>query len=97
MPCLQTTYEIVAEHPDGRRYCVRFASRKSIRGMVDAVRAMAPHLLRVCGLPETARMEDCRTNGGLPSCRIDAWAIRFTGRTDIGSRGDRLPWIGRVE
>lgn len=89
-----TTYEIAAEHADGRRYCVRFTNRKSISGMVAAVQAMAPHLLRVCGVADDARLTDC-TAGRLPACRMDAWTIRFTGRTDVSSREAPLPWIGR--
>lgn len=91
-----TTYEIAAEHEDGRRYCVRFSNRKSVRALRDNVRAMAEHLLRVCGLPETAAMTDCRTNGGWPACRIGPWTVRYTGRTSIASRGEPLPWIGRL-
>ena len=94
MPSYATTYEIAAEHADGRRYCVRFTNRKSIRGMVAAVQAMAPHMLRVCGVPGDARLTDCR-GGEWPACRMDAWTIKFTGRTSISSRGAPLPWIGR--
>lgn len=95
MPSTMTTYEIAIEHGDGRRYCVRFTNRKSMRGMRDAVRAMAAHLLRVCKLPDDAAMTECRTNGEWPSCRIAEWTVRFTGRTGVSSRGAPLPWVGR--
>lgn len=90
-----TTYEIAAEHPDGRKYLVQYVARKSVRGLVDSVRRMAPHVLRVLGVPEDARMVECKGNHGWPSCKIDNWVIRFTGRTMREAKRDGLEWIGR--
>jgi len=92
----QTTYEITIEHADGRKYALRYSNRKSLRALRDNVRKMADHVLRVCGLDDSATMTECTTGGGLPRCRIGEWTVRYTGRTSIGSRGEPLPWIGRV-
>lgn len=79
-----TRYEILAEHPDGRKYLIGYTPRLSRVGLLNAMRARGDDL--VAKLPigendvmrfETKPRVHCTTSG---------WRIGFTGRTQRDAR-----------
>ena len=90
-----TRYEIAAEHTDGRRYLVAYAARKSIAGMVDAVRNRAAAVLAALDLSDTCRITSAK-GGRLPSAVLEGWTLRFTGRTRLEAVASPLPYVADV-
>jgi hypothetical protein len=90
-----TRYEIAAESQDGRRYLVAYAARKSIAGMVDAVRARADAILAALDLDESCRITQAK-GGRLPSAVLEGWTLRFTGRTRLEAIAAPLPYVADV-
>lgn len=73
-----TRYELIAEHPDGRRYLVIYTTRRSRAGLQDGLLARLEDgsLDRVIGTREMTygrRAADGVTMGD--------WRVRFSGRT----------------
>jgi hypothetical protein len=72
----RTRYELVAEHPDGRRLLVRYTSRLGRRGLFDALQQDSARLCAVLGA-DAIHFGTRAGDGGT----MGEWKIRFTGRT----------------
>jgi hypothetical protein len=71
-----TLYELVASHPDGRRFLVAYCGRRGRRGIFTALAGRAAAMTALTGddgIKFAARAADGGTMG--------AWTIRFSGRT----------------
>lgn len=75
-----TRYEVVAEHPDGRRYLIGYTS-PTRPGMLRMIRQNGQAVVDRLGLTQAAVM----TWGGKGRlghfATIGDWKVRFTGRT----------------
>ena len=72
----RTRYELVAEHPDGRRVLVRYTSRDNRRGLYGALTQDCEGICAFFGTDAITfgkRSADGATMG--------EWRLRFTGRT----------------
>lgn len=95
MAQLFTTYEIAAEHADGRRLLVVYASRKTrarlletIRDRYDSISTATDH--------HADRVENI-TGGAYPSCTYGPWRIRYTGRTRLQAISEGpLPFVSEI-
>ena len=73
-----TKYEIALKLlSDGREFRVCYSGRKSRSGLLSAVQAAGPDILRVTSMPDDARME--WKDGAMKLGTVAT--IRFTGRT----------------
>jgi len=84
MAQLHTTYEVVAEHADGRRLLIVYAFRKTIRRMIEIVRERHDTIATATDT-RLDRVTDI-TGGTYPTCRYGEWTIRYTGRTRLQAR-----------
>jgi len=75
-----TKYEVVATHPDGRRFRVGYLGQLSRRGLFLLMRAVGERLVRVMGLDESATMQ---VNGSAkrPTATVGSWTVAVSGRT----------------
>lgn len=72
----QTRYELIAQHPDGRKLLVRYC-RQGRRGLWDAItKDDGTQLCRVLGA-DHIHFAKRAADGGT----MGAWTIRFSGRT----------------
>ena len=71
-----TKYEVALELADGRRFLVLYTGRKSLKGLVAAVRQRAEDILATAGLPNTATYRMAKG-----TIIIETATVRFTGRT----------------
>lgn len=92
MAQLFTTYEIAAEHPDGRRLLVVYASRKTRARLLETIRERYDSISTAtdCHLD---RVENI-TGGSYPACSYGPWRIRYTGRTRLQAIAEGpLPFV----
>jgi hypothetical protein len=72
-----TSYEVVIEHPDGRRYLLRYLVSPSRYGIIkDAMRFHGERILKLIGDDNT--FDASHWKQGI---RIGGWIVRLTGRT----------------
>jgi hypothetical protein len=86
-----TRYELVASHPDGRRFLVAYCGRKNRQGLFSAVAGRAAAMTALTG-DESIHFGKRAADGGT----MGEWTIRFSGRTqrDCYLEGE-LEYIGR--
>jgi hypothetical protein len=95
MPQLHTTYEIAAEHPDGRRLLVVYAARKTKSRLVEIIRERYETIAAATG-HRAERVENW-IGGTYPACSYGEWRIRYTGRTRLQAIAEGpLPFASNV-
>lgn len=86
MAQLHTTYELIAQHPSGRRLLIVYANRKTIRHMLNLVRERYDTIATATDTHHD-RVEDIK-GGAYPSCRYGEWTIRYSGRTRLQAKAE---------
>lgn len=95
MAQLHTTYEIAAEHPDGRRLLVVYAARKTRTRLLDVIRDRHDLISTASG-HYADRVENI-TGGTYPACTYGPWRIRYTGRTRLQAISEGpLPFVSEI-
>lgn len=95
MPQLHTTYEIAAEHADGRRLLIVYANRKTKQKLIEMVRERYDTIATATG-HYADRVENI-TGGAYPACTYGPWRIRYTGRTRLQAIAEGpLPFASEI-
>lgn len=95
MAQLFTTYEIAAEHPDGRRLLVVYAARKTRSWLLDTIRERYDSISTATDC-HADRVENI-TGGTYPACTYGPWRIRYTGRTRLQALAEGpLPFVSEI-
>src|SRR5688572_17925293 len=92
-----TRYEILATHPDGRRFLVAYAGGSPSRSrLLCVMRERGEALIAKLGIGD----EDVMTFDTKPRPRAmtSGWTIAYTGRTqrEVRGAGHEAPFIGAV-
>jgi len=88
-----TRYELVAYGPNGEKILVCYTPRKSLRGVIDAIRSRWEECERMAGTDQCYTQK--RAEDG---CKMGAWVIRFSGRTQREAIIDgELRYIGSLD
>lgn len=90
----RTRYELVLQHPDGRKYLICYVGgSKSRRTTLDTVREKGEHIARIVGDPDA---EIFLPKKSADAATIGQWQVRW-GRTqrDAIIEGE-LTYVGKV-
>jgi len=84
----QTLYELIAEHPNGKRVLIQYTRRKGVKHMYHALQDQKDYIAQLFGTLNFARPEtrDCQFVFG-------DWTVRFSGRTQREAVRNELPYI----
>lgn len=94
MAYFRSKYETVITAPDGRRFLLLYAGRRSMPGLLDCVRRRGGELVERIGADDSARCTSVG-RGRFPVLDFgNGWTAGFSGRTQLEARQEgELPWI----
>ena len=87
-----TLYELVAKHPDGRSYLIRYTHRRSRDALLKNLRHYGETVARLMG--PTVTFASHAADGAT----VGDWRVSWTGRTERDAlRDGELPFIGKED
>lgn len=91
---MTTRYEIAAAHRDGRHFLIGYTPRRSLPGLLAAMRNAGAAIIDALAIGE-ADMIDLFTRPSIHATVSNGWTVRFSGRTqrEAETLGE-LPWVG---